>query len=195
MRFAVAVAIAVLAAGCSGAASQAAAPSVSGDPSGTNVPPVPPPTVPPSRLPRSPWSASPIAWENVPGAYRTTWEAAENRATCASVAPVGELAPAGAPRTAYFSGGWAVAYDLPEQRSAYGVAGTGASAAGDTYQGFPHRIEWEDGSLAMYGPEGGTGTNQLAYVTIPGQNCLYNVWSRIGIPHLEQLLASLRFVR
>ena len=54
---------------------------------------------------------------------------------------------------------------------------------------------WADGSRAGYGPEGGQGPNQLAYLTISGRDCLYNVWSRIGIEHLEQLLAELRFVR
>jgi len=45
-----------------------------------------------------------------------------------------------------------------------------------------------------YGREGGTGPNWLAYVRIPGQDCLYNVWSRRGQAHLEELLAELRFV-
>lgn len=39
------------------------------------------------------------------------------------------------------------------------------------------------------------GPNQLAYLRIPGQDCLYNVWSALGRMHLEQLLAALRFVR
>jgi hypothetical protein len=51
-----------------------------------------------------------------------------------------------------------------------------------------------DGSRVGYGPEGGTGPNWLAYVRIPGQDCLYNVWSRQGRAQLEQLLAQLRFV-
>ena len=131
----------------------------------------------------------------MPRAYRTAWEAAENRATCAPLAPAEEGSPAGSPRTAFFSGGWAVAYDLPETRSAYGVAGTGASASGATYDGFPHTLRWADGSVARYGPEGGTGPNQLAYLTIPGQTCLYNVWSRVSVAHLEDLLRSLRYVR
>ena len=52
-----------------------------------------------------------------------------------------------------------------------------------------------DGSTAGYGPEGGTGPAQLAYLRIAGQGCLYNVWSRLGRAHLEQLLGALRFVR
>ncbi len=51
-----------------------------------------------------------------------------------------------------------------------------------------------DGSSAGYGPEGGTGPSDLAYLRIQGQECLYNVWSRLGRAHLEHLLESLRFV-
>jgi hypothetical protein len=193
MKSVVGIVAIALCVACSGSGSPASGPSA--QPPQTTTPPVPPPTVPPARLPDSPWSAAPVSWSSVPRAYRTAWEAAENRATCAPIAPAAAISAEAAPRTAYFSGGWAVAYDLPEQRSAYGVAGTGASATGDTYQGFPNRIDWSDGSLAMYGPEGGSGPNQLAYVTIPGQSCLYNVWSRVSVAHLEQLLASLRFVR
>jgi hypothetical protein len=98
------------------------------------------------------------------------------------------------PRAATFSGGWAVAYDLPAIRSAFGVAGTGATIEGHIYDQWPNRIEWADGSFAEYGLEGGTGPNHLAYLRIAGQRCLYNVWSRLGQEHLEFLLEQLRFV-
>jgi hypothetical protein len=87
-----------------------------------------------------------------------------------------------------------VAYDQPRLRSAFGVAGTGSRATDPSYDAWPHRRAWADGSTAGYGPEGGTGPNQLAYLRIQGQDCLYNVWSRLGQAHLEQLLESLRFV-
>jgi hypothetical protein len=88
-----------------------------------------------------------------------------------------------------------VAYDLPTERSAFGVAGTGTSAwSGDVYDAWPVHRTFADGSRAGYGPEGGTGPNWLAYVRIPGQDCLYTVWSRLGRAHLEQLLGELRFV-
>ncbi|HEV2149721.1 MAG TPA: hypothetical protein VGR37_20140 [Longimicrobiaceae bacterium] len=132
----------------------------------------------------------------MPGVYVAEWRRAENRATCALIAPA-SLGPHGAarPRAANFGGGWGVAYDLPDLRSAFGVAGAGVSASGPSYSGWPHRREWSDGSTAGYGPEGGTGPRQLAYLRIPGQDCLYNVWSHLGREHLEQLLAELRFVR
>jgi hypothetical protein len=98
-------------------------------------------------------------------------------------------------RTATFSGGWGVAYDLPDLRSAFGVAGTGSSAwSPDVYSSWPRRMAWADGSEVGYGPEAGAEPNWLAYLKIPGQDCLYNVWSRRGPAHLEQVLVSLRRV-
>lgn len=159
------------------------------------APPAPAPVTPPAPPP-APWSGAGLAAVEVPGVYPRVWRAAENRAECALLAPAALPAGGGAatPRPATFSGGWGVAYDLPELRSAYGVAGTGAEAAGPSYEGWPNRIVWADGGSAEYGPEGGTGPNQLAYLRIPGQRCLYNVWSRLGQAHLEELLQSLRFV-
>jgi hypothetical protein len=149
----------------------------------------------PNRLP-APWSGARLASSAVPAVYRTAWRAAENRATCALLVPESLGAQqAATPRAATFSGGWGVAYDLPGTRSAFGVAGAGVDAwAGDTYDKWPHTIDWADGSRAGYGPEGGSGPNELAYLEIPGQRCLYNVWSRLGQAHLESLLAQLRFV-
>ncbi|HYC88638.1 MAG TPA: hypothetical protein VEO54_05465 [Thermoanaerobaculia bacterium] len=148
--------------------------------------------------PAPPWRQEPIPGGAAPAVYTQEWLQAENRATCALIAPR-SLGPEGAgatPRAATFSGGWAVAYDLPNLRSAFGVAGTGAKAdAPGSYDQWPHAIQWDDGSKAEYGPEGGQGPKQLAYVRIQGQECLYNVWSAIGREHLELLLRELRFVR
>ena len=132
----------------------------------------------------------------VPQVYLTAWRAAENRASCALLAPntlgAGEGA---APRRATFAGGWGIAYDQPGLRSAFGVAGTGADASAQgMYDDWPHERVWADGSRAGYGAEGGSGPNLLAYLRVEGQRCLYNVWSRLGRDHLEQLLESLRFV-
>lgn len=99
------------------------------------------------------------------------------------------------PRRANFSNGWGVAWDLPDLRSAFGIAGTGVDAADPSYSEWPYSRTWSDGSTAGYGSEGGTGPNQLAYLRIAGQGCLYNVWSRLGREHLEHLLEQLRFVR
>jgi hypothetical protein len=143
----------------------------------------------------APWSLDTLPADSVPAVYLTEWRKAENRETCAPVAPIalgdGEGATA---RAATFSGGWAVAYDLPGVRSAFGVAGTGTSSHDPTYDAWPEQLAWDDGSYAGYGPEGGTGPDLLAYLRIEGQDCLYNIWSKLSIEHLEQLLHRLRFV-
>ena len=132
---------------------------------------------------------------DVPRAYAEQWRRAENRAGCALFAfsSLGEGERA-TPRAATFAGGWSVAYDLPGTRSAFGIAGTGVNAADSTYADWPFKQRWSDGSLAEYGPEGGSGPNQLAYLRIANQGCLYNVWSRLGREHLEYLLNAIRRV-
>lgn len=148
------------------------------------------------NLPAPPWAGAALERGRVPDAYATAWSEAPNRESCALLAPASVEPAQATARRATFGGGWGVAYDLPELRSAFGVAGTGASAGGDVYDDWPHELTWSDGSRAGYGPEGGgAGSNQLAYLTIPGQDCLYNVWSRLGVEHLERLLGELRFVR
>lgn len=147
----------------------------------------------------SPWSAPPLDPTAAPAVYVEVWRAAENATRCALLAPERldpVLQQAARPRAATFSGGWGVAYDLPETRSAFGIAGTGASAwSADVYDAWPHRRVFADSSRVGYGREGGTGPNWLAYIRIPGQDCLYNVWSRRGREHLEELLGQLRFVK
>jgi hypothetical protein len=143
----------------------------------------------------APWSAAPLPADAVPKHYLGQWRKADNRATCAPLAPadLGEHAAA-VPRAATFSGGWAVAYDEPGLRSAFGIAGAGVEADGDDQYQWPYGIGWTDGSHAGYGPEGGTGPGHLAYLRVEGQGCLYNVWSKHGEAHLVSLLESLRFV-
>ena len=155
-----------------------------------------PPTT--EARPSAPWSGAALAPAAVPAVYPSVWRAAENRQSCALLAPEhlnAELARRATVRGATFSGGWGVAYDLPELRSAFGVAGTGVSAWGpDIYDAWPEKRVFADSSRVGFGPEGGTGPNWMAYVRIPGQECLYNVWSRRGRAHLEELLGDLRFV-
>ena len=163
-----------------------------------------------SDLPQAPWRSDPIARTDVPAVYLEQWEKAENRDDCAPLilASLGEGMENATPRAATFSGGWAVAYDAPGARGmtsagrvcadcgrgAFGIAGTGTTPEG-SYEGWPHWKNWRDGSRAGYGPEGGTGPRDLAYVTVRGQGCLYNVWSFAGQEHLEHLLENLRTVR
>jgi hypothetical protein len=145
-------------------------------------------------FPEAPWRAPALPVAEIPSVYVSQWERAQNRASCALLAPAALGAEGASPRAAQFSGGWAVAYDLPEIRSAFGIAGTGVEAEGPSYAEWPHWRSWADGSRAGYGPEGGTGPSQLAYLEVAGQTCLYNVWSRLGVDHLEYLIEQLRFV-
>lgn len=161
------------------------------------VPPATPGLPAAPGAPSAPWSSAKLSRTEVPRVYLDVWRAAANRSRCALLAP--STLPAGVDaavaRSASFSGGWAVAYDLPQERSAFGVAGSGSDPRSPgLYDRWPHKITWADGSSVGYGPEAGSGPNWLAYLIIPEQKCLYNVWSRRGQAHLEQLLATLRFV-
>lgn len=144
------------------------------------------------------------------------WRKAENRRVCAPLAFAANDRAGGRARRANFSGGWAVAFDLPGRRSAYGLAGAGvlpgdAAPIGDQRETLARQWPYvralpglQPQSFAGYGIEGarpltttdpeGLGENLLAYVRVPGQRCLYNVWSRQGRKHLELLLDSLRLV-
>jgi hypothetical protein len=154
----------------------------------------PAPTPPDETLSAPPWAVAPLSADAVPAVYRREWERADNRASCALLVLSGAEAESGITvRRANFSGGWAVAYDAPGQRSAFGIAGAGVSLAdgGDTYE-FENAIDWSDGSRISYGLEGGTGPGHAAYLRVAGQDCLYNLWSKRGRAHLEGLIASLR---
>lgn len=143
----------------------------------------------------APWRGPTLSRGTIPAVYVTEWRKADNRITCALLAPAALGAGMGAtPRAATFSGGWAVAYDKGDTRSAFGVAGTATKAADRGPWKWPYDLRWADGSNVGYGPEGGTGPNELAYLEVRGQQCLYNVWSRLGRHHLEHLLSQLRFV-
>jgi len=139
----------------------------------------------------------------VPAVLLSEWRQAENRATCAALAPqtLGDHQDA-QPRAVYFSGGWAIAYDKPGLpgrnpdgtfclncgRGAFGIAGTGVNVEPQDIQRWLQRRVWADGSTAGYGPTGGEGPDYLAYVQVKGQRCLYNIWSFLGQDHLESLL-------
>jgi hypothetical protein len=76
-----------------------------------------------------------------------------------------------------------------------GVAGAGVVASESDVARWQFKKQWPSGMRAGYGLEGFTmGPDWLAYVLIPGQRCLYNVWSFVGREHLERLLDHLRIV-
>ncbi|QQP94415.1 hypothetical protein [Lysobacter enzymogenes] len=143
----------------------------------------------------APWQGAAVSAQSVPAVYLVEWKKAKNRDRCAPLALLGAEKEAGIKvRRASFSDGWAVAYDAPDQRSAFGIAGTGVDIDGKGYT-FPNNLSWADGSKISYGLEGGTGPGYLGYLEVAGQRCLYNVWSARGQKHLESLLLSLRKVQ
>ncbi len=156
---------------------------------GTDAPPPESPANP------APWQGATLARAEVPAVYVEEWQQADNRATCALIAPAALGEGEGATvRAANFAGGWGIAYDQPGLRSAFGIAGTGVAASEPSFDDWPVKKEWPDGSSVGYGPEGGAGPKELAYLRIAGQGCLYNVWSNLGRDHLASLLDQLRFV-
>ena len=145
------------------------------------------------------------------------WRRAENRADCAPLLLGTDADRGGKPRRAQMSGGWGIAFDTPSVRSAYGYGGAGAlpedreshAAKVERLQKqWPSLRRWQERenlpaeSFAGYGLNGaapypdsnprGTGLHSGAYLRIPGQACLYNVWSRISRDHLETMLRELR---
>ena len=135
---------------------------------------------------------------------------------CAPLALASAAGANGVPRAADFSGGWGVAFDLPGLRSAYGFAGPGVlpqDAAPLAAQRARLDRQWPymrdlpklpPSSFAGYGLSGaqaypadnpqGHGLQSVAYVRVGGQQCTYNVWSRISRAHLQALLGNLRLL-
>ncbi len=147
------------------------------------------------------------------------WRKADNWGDCAPLALASHAGGEGSARRAHFSGGWAVAFDRPNLRSAFGVAGSGllpddradqAAKVAALEEQWPYIRRFAAGenlpagSVAGYGLEGaqrysaanpdGREQDSLAYLRIPGQACQYNVWSKLGRAHLEALLGHLRIV-
>ncbi|NML93344.1 hypothetical protein [Novosphingobium olei] len=144
------------------------------------------------------------------------WRKAANRGECAPLHFRSTAGASGTPRPARFSGGWAVAWDQPQVRSAFGIAGVAIlpddHASADAQRDRLAR-QWQhlrqldtlpQPAFAGYGVEGaqpypvtnpeGKGLNSLAYLRVGGQTCTYNVWSRISRAHLEALLENLELL-
>lgn len=144
------------------------------------------------------------------------WRKSDSPETCAPLALTSDAGARGVARRANFSGGWGVAFDQPNLRSAYGIAGTGfrpQDANSVDKQRARLAAQWPlfreleqlpKPSFAGYGIEGardysssnpdGRGESSIAYVRIGGQQCDYNVWSRLGRAHLEHLLEHLEML-
>ena len=146
----------------------------------------------------APWAKPAINNNETDPVYRQQWLQANSKSLCPILAlPKRSSAHLSAHtvRRAEFSGGWGVAYDLPNLRSAYGVANAGTMDPKDAVFSWPYKVRYSDGSTVGYGHEGGNPTAKwLAYIVIPQNRCFYNVWSAQGKTHLEQMMADLRQV-
>jgi hypothetical protein len=211
------IAFLILLAGCSGDREQGIAQRAPDDGDGTNsgVQTAADARESPEALARMPTPAAiEAARPRVAAQVLREWRQAENRDECGPVVFTDEGEAGGDPRHANFAGGWAVAFDMPGRRSAYGLAGPGSTPLDrldDMEQQqrlreqWPHFVHLEAlpaPSYAGYGIEGahaypadnpeGYGMQSLAYVRVGGQSCTYNVWSKLGRAHLEVLLDGLR---
>ncbi|GBD84025.1 hypothetical protein BMS3Abin02_00411 [bacterium BMS3Abin02] len=208
------VAVMVLTAGCVGRPDVARLPvtTTTSTTTTTTLPPSTTTTIEESPAVRTaPWAAPSLT--DVPDVLAAQWEAAANREWCSALFPSnpGDLGD-GVIRSADFTDGWAVAWDLPSGsgrsaggeyctdcgRGAYGIAGTGLRAVGNETDVFADRFLYDDGSKLAIGFEDGAttavGAPLPAELLVTGEGCLYQVWSFLGTDHLEALLAQLRFV-
>jgi hypothetical protein len=90
-------------------------------------------------------------------------------------------------------------------RNAFGLAGSGMDGEIKYVDDrWPFKIYFNDGSAVGYGLAGsesydnknpnGVGQENLAFLIISNQKCLYNIWSRLGREHLELLRDQLRWL-
>jgi hypothetical protein len=153
---------------------------------------------------RASWNGPHLLESEVPAVLLREWQRAKNRHACTPLAlpptRFGDGADAQVIHRATFIGGWGIIYKHP--RGDFTIAGTGEPAHGgvDPADPWPYHIHWNDGSVAGYGTEGGQysdgpdAANYLAYLIIPGQDCLYNIRTKQGKWHLEYLLDHLKLV-
>lgn len=163
-------------------------------------------------LPIAPWSAAPLGRADVPGALLSAWADADNRASCAPIAPasMGAAHDADARVSSIVEGGWAVEFDrrgMPGMREdgascarcgrgVFGVAGTSMSPDEVDGEGEIGRAidSFADGSrVAIDAPADGESV-AAATITLRDQGCVYQVWSFLGEDHLLELVGGLRRV-
>lgn len=144
----------------------------------------------------APWDAQPLSTTEVPAVLAEQWRSAENQLWCSALYPsdLGGVTDATI-RAAEFGGGWAVAWDTTEQRSAFGIAGLGLPAWGDIGVRMPAVVAYGD-QVVGYGGEGfdDGASKRMAEFSVSGQLCGYQVWSELGDEHLLALVDSLRRV-
>ena len=110
---------------------------------------------------------------------------------------------------------WAVAWDRPGLpgvtgdgspcakcgRGVFGLAGLAVPGDPADDADRPGQRAFADGGSVAYGPAGpepndgeGEPLQYMGNLRLPGNQCVYQVWSYLGREHLEQLIASFRLV-
>ena len=160
-----------------------------------------------ASLPAAPWSGPPMTAGEAPRALMNAWRGADNRSSCAPIAPRAMGAADGArARSSRVAGGWAVEFDragLPGVdrdgnecdtcgRSVFGIAGTSMAPEELIESMSP---AYSDGSHTLVEISDGDGESVASVTfTVAGQGCVYEVWSFLGPDHLSELVNGLRFV-
>ncbi|MDH3731154.1 MAG: hypothetical protein OES13_08540 [Acidimicrobiia bacterium] len=218
MRWVASAGVVLLVASSCGDVGESAAPSETTVPTATTTATTQSPTVSstttiavPISTDSSPWGSTPLAADEVPETLKAQWEQSDVKGFCSALFPSTPLPEDATIRAANFSGGWAVAWDMPDGpgrfgsgeycedcgRGAFGIAGAFGPADGDETEVWDQQLQWPDGSKAGFGFEGlgdgSQGEPHLMYLLVKGEGCLYNMWSFLGEDHLLGLLDSLRF--
>ncbi len=143
----------------------------------------------------APWNQPPLRSDQVPAVLAEEWRKAANREWCSGLFSEFLFDWSGI-RAANFSDGWAVAYDSSDQRSLFGIAGAAVMAPADVGIRWPNRIRFDDGTVFGWGGEGFDESNprRLGELSLPGEGCLYQIWSEAGDDPLVEIAKSLRRV-
>lgn len=158
--------------------------------------------------PTAPWSAEHLAQPAAPRALLQAWHRADNQGWCAPLAPTTLGAGDGArARAGSYAGGWSLEFDHRGSagmtargevcetcgRGAFGVAGTAMSAdEAQDLVGPTATVQADGGRIDVQASAEDPAA--VATIVVPGQDCVYQVWSFLGRAHLDELVASLRLV-
>lgn len=156
----------------------------------------------------APWSAEHLAQPAAPRALLQAWRRAENHGWCAPLAPTTLGAGEGArARSGAYAGGWSLEFDKRGVagmtargdvcetcgRGAFGVAGTAMSTdEAEDLVGATATVLADGGRIDVQAS--GEDPAAVATIVVPGQQCVYQVWSFLGRAHLDELVSSLRLV-
>ena len=156
----------------------------------------------------APWSAEHLAQPAAPRALLQAWRRAENQEWCAPLMPTTLGAGAGArARSGAYAGGWSLEFDHRGSagitargdtcetcgRGAFGIAGTAMSTdEAQDLVGATATVLADGGRIDVQA--GSEDPAAVATIVVPGQQCVYQVWSFLGRAHLDELVSSLRLV-